>query len=146
MDFAAVPLFWSTEKLGGSSNGWSSPVGGQVTGASSPNMDRSGSSSGSDDKILLEGETCKLMQRQVRLLQLPEGGEFLPEGAGLCPPAARLTLAALIAVHFPNDGPICPYAGGYQLNLNHLRYTKSFYRKNTRVSKDLEKFSGFYWT
>jgi hypothetical protein len=55
--------------------------------------------------------------------------EFLPEGAGLRPPAARSTLAALIAVHFPNNGPICPYAGGYQLNLNDLRYTKSFYRK-----------------
>jgi hypothetical protein len=55
--------------------------------------------------------------------------EFSPEGAGLRPPAALSTLAALIAVHFPNNGPICPYAGGYQLNLNDLRYTKSFYRK-----------------
>src|ERR1700681_2602389 len=55
--------------------------------------------------------------------------EFSPEGAGLRPPAALSTLAALIAVHFPNNGPICPYAGGYQLNFNDLRYTKSFYRK-----------------
>jgi hypothetical protein len=55
--------------------------------------------------------------------------KFTPEGAGLRPPAARSTLAALIAVHFPNNGPICPYAGGYQLNLNDLRYTKCFYRK-----------------
>jgi hypothetical protein len=53
--------------------------GGQVTGAYSPNMDPSGTSSGSDDKILLEGETCKLTQRQVRLLQVPEGGEHLSE-------------------------------------------------------------------
>jgi hypothetical protein len=49
--------------------------GGQVTGVSSSNMDPSGSSSGSDDKILLEGETCKLTQRQVRLFQVPEGRE-----------------------------------------------------------------------
>ena len=52
---------------------------GSSTVSYSPNMNPSGRSSGSDDKILLGGETCKLTQRQVRLLQVPEGGEHLNE-------------------------------------------------------------------
>jgi hypothetical protein len=52
---------------------------GSSTVSYSPNMDPSGSSSGSDDKTLLEGETCKLTQRQDRLLQVLEGGEHPSE-------------------------------------------------------------------
>jgi hypothetical protein len=52
---------------------------GKVTGASSLNMDQSGSLSGGDDDILLEGKTCKLTQRQVRLLRVPEGREHPSE-------------------------------------------------------------------